>query len=68
MNQELRKYLSNISQLYGFACSIPFGQFWLDFIFMKKVSLDSFMMTLVALSFGVTIFFLGGIINAYDRK
>ena len=69
MKTGLRKYLINLFQFFGFGCSIPFGQYWLDYIFQKDVTNQSLTLSIFVLLVSVFILTVGGIIsNESDTK
>lgn len=57
----------NLCQLFGFACFIPIGQFWLDYIFNKPISLNSFLLSSFSGLLGGLILLIGGIISSNGK-
>lgn len=67
MNQKARLYFSEICKYYGFAFSIPIGQYFLKLVFEEEVTVQSFLFSSVIFLFGI-IFLSIGVIISNDRE
>lgn len=67
MDSQIKTYISEICKYYGFAFSIPIGQYFLKLVFGEKVTTQSFLFALVIFIFGTIMFGIGAIIMNQDN-
>lgn len=63
MNEKAKIYVSEICKYYGYAFSIPIGQYFLKLVFQEEVAVDSFLFSFVIFLFGIIFFNIGIIIS-----
>lgn len=64
INSKLVEYIVDLSKLFGFSSTIPFGLMIQDFMNRSKfIDLRYFLVSLVCASFGLILLFLGYIIR-----
>jgi hypothetical protein len=68
MHPKVRNYISEICKYYGFAFSIPIGQYFLKLVFDEKVTIQSFLFALIIFIIGTIIFGIGVIIMNKDGE